>query len=422
MTYSSAVCMGITAVAVMLSFASFKKLADARKEIQSLKQQRRSSHEEPKRETCRTAAISEVSVSATFPKTKYPKNGSLSDGDLKVRPIGTVRSVYRLCVGTPRQGLLAPSARGYIQLQKLGDSSTQEAVCGLEGFSHIWVLFIFHLNTQSSSSKRRFKSKITPPALGGKKVGIFATRSPHRANPIGITLCKLDRIQVDSPHQVTLYISGLDLVDGTPVLDIKPFVPFYDSVEGVLGGQSVVVTQPSEESSMARTSFQPYPTSMTPTRVPEWVERGLATFRPVIITNEAEQELENILNDNPKALEFYGSQYQDGEDVQKALTEILNCIQQVLAMDVRSSYQTQKSREGNFRSERSVRIQTRFDTRYNNALVNQYQPKQFCTQLIDNLIIEYEVEARENPQRDTSVQSGAEDIIIVWRIQLLVKR
>eukprot|EP00536_Pseudo-nitzschia_multiseries_P007872 jgi/Psemu1/196647/e_gw1.190.68.1 len=140
----------------------------------------------------------------------------------------------------PCQGLLAPDARGRIELDKIGNSSTAATrgrieldkignsstaatVSGLEEFSYIWILFHFHLNTQSAKKERRFKSKIAPPALGGKKVGIYATRSPHRHNPIGITLCKLDRIQVHGPHDVTLHVSGLDLVDGTPVLDIKPY-------------------------------------------------------------------------------------------------------------------------------------------------------------------------------------------------------
>ena len=161
-----------------------------------------------------------------------------------VKPIGTVNSIYRLCVGTPRQGLLAPDARGRIQLAKFGDAKSGDAVIGLEGYSHIWVLFYFHLNTQSqnnsknANSKRRVKSKVALPALGGKKVGNLATRTPHCFNPIGITLCKLDKIETPSKNnkkdknhnQVVLHHLGLDLVDGTPIFDIKPYVPFYDSV------------------------------------------------------------------------------------------------------------------------------------------------------------------------------------------------
>ncbi len=169
--------------------------------------------------------------------------------EITMQPIGKISSVYRLCVGTPRQGLLAPNSRGRIEL--FPNRIASDSVSDLDKFSHVWVVFIFHLNSNAKSvekskrsvengkvMKRQFPSKIKPPALGGKRVGIFATRSPHRPNPIGFSLCKIDKIVIppkkkhqkasESPYYV--HVSGLDLVDGTPVLDIKPYVPHYDSV------------------------------------------------------------------------------------------------------------------------------------------------------------------------------------------------
>lgn len=153
-----------------------------------------------------------------------------TDGEVAVVPIGTIRSVFKLCVGTPRQGLLTPNSRGVIQIDPAVLAS--DCIVGLEDFSHLWVVFLFHLNTnqekvrgsQTKKKNRMFPSKVSPPALGGARVGIFTTRTPHRFNPIGFSLCKLDHVDLILNR---LRVSGIDLVDGTPILDIKPFVPHY---------------------------------------------------------------------------------------------------------------------------------------------------------------------------------------------------
>jgi tRNA-Thr(GGU) m(6)t(6)A37 methyltransferase TsaA len=318
-------------------------------------------------------------------------NQELMEEGLVIKPIGVVRSIYRLCVGTPRQGLLAPNARGCIDLLTLGNSSPLSSVEGLEGYSHIWVVFVFHLNTQSDNSARRIKSKISPPALGGQKVGIFATRSPHRFNPIGMTLCKLDRIERIDKRNVKLHISGMDLVDGTPVIDIKPYVPVYDSI-----------------TPMGRVGDD--------VRVPDWVEGGLSLKRSVFVTDSAQDELKAILQKNPNALEFYGPDHGEAT-IEETLESALECIRQVLMMDVRSSYQTKKSRSGKFKAERSTRLKgatiasTKADT--------NDQEASHCTQQLDNLLIQFDV--KENiPTVSTSENSGAEDTLSVTSIKLLV--
>lgn len=190
---------------------------------------------------------------------------------INLQPIGIVSSVYRLCVGTPRQGLLAPNSRGKIDLYPSRISS--DSILDLEHFSHLWVVFIFHLNSNakvvehSKQNQRQFPSKIAPPALGGKRVGIFATRSPHRPNPVGFTLCKIDRVVIpdqkmksnnkESPYKI--YISGIDLIDGTPVIDIKPYVPHYDSIGYMNGGNMPHYEKDSSDV----------------VRVPPWVKDGL---------------------------------------------------------------------------------------------------------------------------------------------------
>jgi tRNA-Thr(GGU) m(6)t(6)A37 methyltransferase TsaA len=308
-----------------------------------------------------------------------------ADGGIFLKRVGTIRSIYRLCVGTPRQGLLCPNARGCIELEKIGDSSSASSVIGLEGFSHMWIIFVFHLNTKSSNPKR-IKSKISPPALGGQKVGIYATRSPHRYNPIGITLCKIDRIEkiAKTNHQeerVVIHISGLDLVDGTPVLDIKPFVPTYDSVP-------------------------------IDVKLPSWVEGGLATQRNVVIGQEAQDNLMAILHKNKNALQFYGQRYGE-RSVQETVDYVVECIRQVLAIDVRSNFQTKKAREGKFQAERAKRLQGA------SVIGTVDFVTDICTQQLDNLLIQYVVDETSNIIRSSSAGSGAEDTVTVLCIKLL---
>lgn len=312
-----------------------------------------------------------------------------ADGGIFLKRVGTIRSIYRLCVGTPRQGLLCPNARGIIELEKIGDASSASSVIGLEQYSHIWILFVFHLNTKSSNPKR-IKSKISPPALGGKKVGIYATRSPHRYNPIGITLCKIDRIEripktKHTEERVVIHISGLDLVDGTPVLDIKPFVPTYDSV-------------PEDN-----------------VRMPSWVEGGLATQRNVEIGQDALDDLTRILEKDKDALQFYGQRYGESS-VQETVKYAVECIRQVLAIDVRSNFQTKKAREGKFQAERATRLQGA-STAANGGMGDV--GTDVCTQQLDNLLIQYVVDETSNTKRSTSVGSGAEDRVTVVSIKLL---
>jgi tRNA (adenine37-N6)-methyltransferase len=102
---------------------------------------------------------------------------------------------------------------------------------GLEGYSHLWLVFVFHLNKSV-----RFHAKVHPPRLNGQTQGVFATRSPHRPNPIGLSLVEISKITTNS-----IFLSGADLVDGTPVLDIKPYLPHVEAKPNALGGWAVEV-------------------------------------------------------------------------------------------------------------------------------------------------------------------------------------
>ncbi len=310
------------------------------------------------------------------------------DVQFTFHPIGTVHSVYRLCVGTPRQGLLAPHARGQIELTAL----PLDAVAGLEGFSHIWVLFCFHLNTLPKNGTKQ-PSKVVPPALGGVKIGVLATRSPHRPNPIGMTLCKLDRIRtikVKNQLVTILDVSGLDLVDETPVLDIKPFVPHYDTSDAHMGN----------------------------TTLPSWVADGLETRRRVTISTLAKEQLLTILRKNPKALIFYGPHRGDlSED--ETFHQVTKCIEEILSIDVRSSWQTQKARQGKSQAERANRVKEIIgqDREINHKNTDE---EEICTQQIDNLLLHFTVvEQHMEQQRTSSKGSGAEDSVHVKSIRFI---
>ena len=143
--------------------------------------------------------------------------------------IGTIDSPYKEKFAIPRQPGLVSAAQG--QLRLTGTANNAELVRGLAQFSHIWLLFVFH-GTQAQG----WKPLVRPPRLGGnKKLGVLATRSTFRPNPIGMSVVKLDKIE-QQRSQVILHISELDLLDNTPIVDIKPYLPYADIVESAEGG------------------------------------------------------------------------------------------------------------------------------------------------------------------------------------------
>ncbi len=139
-------------------------------------------------------------------------------------PIGYLKSCYPEKFGVPRQPGLVKKA--FSELQIRSDLQPEISLQGIEGYSHIWLEFVFHLNTS-----QRFHAKVHPPRLEGQTMGLFATRSPHRPNPIGLSLVELVEVKND-----TLIFAGADLVDGTPILDLKPYLPHIESVPSARDG------------------------------------------------------------------------------------------------------------------------------------------------------------------------------------------
>ena len=136
-------------------------------------------------------------------------------------PIAHMRSCFSEKFGIPRQPSLAPAARGSIEF--LPPYDRPEAIEGLAGVTHLWLLFVFHAAASGPEHLR-----VRPPRLGGnRRIGVFASRSTHRPNPIGQSVVRLDAIE---PGR--LRVSAIDLLDGTPILDIKPYVPYADQIDG----------------------------------------------------------------------------------------------------------------------------------------------------------------------------------------------
>jgi len=152
-----------------------------------------------------------------------------SDDKITLNFIGRVNSPYKEKFAIPRQPGLVSAAKGSITL--LSTANNEELVRGIEQFSHLWLIFIFH-----GTQQQGWKPLVRPPRLGGnKKLGVLATRSTFRPNPIGMSVVKLESVEF-SHKQVIINISGLDLLDQTPILDIKPYIPYSDNIDCALAG------------------------------------------------------------------------------------------------------------------------------------------------------------------------------------------
>lgn len=221
-----------------------------------------------------------------------------------LRPIGTLRSCFSQRNGTPRQPLLVPAARSMLILRH---ELSAECLQGLSQYSHCWVLYIFHQNTDLQriwqGSYDGIRSKIRVPRLNGGRMGVLATRSPHRPCPIGLSVASI--LAIDDSK---LLLRGADIVDGSPVLDIKPYIPFADSIHA----------------------------ASTPSWVRERIDGDAINEEPlvvgsVIIPEEAEASLRDAferrcLQNGGKDLLYKPTEYD----------EFRNLITQVLSRDIRS--------------------------------------------------------------------------------------
>ena len=144
--------------------------------------------------------------------------------------IARVRNDFPTKVGIPRQPGLVPQAISKIVFEP--EYRVAEALRGLEDFSHVWLIWEFH-----QAKREKWSPTVRPPRLGGNtRMGVFATRSPFRPNSIGLSVVKLEGIVEDGPNGTVLLVSGADMMDGTPVFDIKPYIPYADCIPEAAGG------------------------------------------------------------------------------------------------------------------------------------------------------------------------------------------
>lgn len=193
------------------------------------------------------------------------------------QPIGFLKSCYPDKFGVPRQPGIVKKV--YSELKLRSDLQPELALQGLTGYSHVWLQFVFHLNTSA-----RYHAKIHPPRLAGESIGVFATRSPHRPNPIGLSVVELVEIIND-----VLVLAGVDLVDGTPILDIKPYLPAFESIPNATGGWMATV-----QKNDVRVKF----TDEALENLKIWMNRSGRL--------ELQEAIEQIIKEDPRPLVYKG--------------------------------------------------------------------------------------------------------------------
>lgn len=147
-----------------------------------------------------------------------------------VTPIAYIKTELKSKFGIPRQSGRAKTPRGIIEF--VPEWRDPAAIRSLDGFSHLWLIFDF-----SEAHREHHSVTVRPPRLGGnRRVGVFASRSPYRPNSLGLSCVKLERIERTKSSGHVLVVSGIDLLDGTPIYDIKPYIPYADCIPDAVGG------------------------------------------------------------------------------------------------------------------------------------------------------------------------------------------
>jgi tRNA-Thr(GGU) m(6)t(6)A37 methyltransferase TsaA len=206
----------------------------------------------------------------------------MSDTLFSFTPIGYLKSCYPDKFGVPRQSGLVKKAISELTIKS--EFQPEISLQGLLGYSHLWLQFVFHLN-----SSVRFHAKVHPPRLDGESIGLFATRSPHRPNPIGLSLVEIVEIKND-----TLVLAGADLVDGTPILDIKPYLPHFESLPEARGGWARDVSEQEINVEFSSKSME---------ILQKWIEKS---GRP-----ELKEVISDVLKQDPRPVLYKGFEAQE---------------------------------------------------------------------------------------------------------------
>jgi tRNA-Thr(GGU) m(6)t(6)A37 methyltransferase TsaA len=242
---------------------------------------------------------------------------SKTDSQFIMHEIGVIQSPFPQRAGCPRQGTLAPHVKSLLWLHP---HLSPQVLDGILEYSHVWIIFQFHLNPRNKAKKKSngcrntfTASKVRPPRANGKKVGVLATRAPHRPNPVGLSLALLERTTVVNKgkrKQTCLVLRGLDLVDGTPVYDVKPFVP-WDQI-----GCSVPNSNNGIRNDLSL--------RMTQLKVPSWVSADDDELARVTWTESAKRDL------------FQARQHVEPFYDNVSIEEACRAIEEIIAQDPRA--------------------------------------------------------------------------------------
>lgn len=228
-----------------------------------------------------------------FPPPRLPGSSFKVVDPFELEPIGVLRTCFPEKLGIPRQPGLAPRARGVLRFSPSQPPEVwRHALDGLSGFSHVWLTFSFH-----KAAAQGWKPRIRPPRLDGReKIGVFATRSPHRPNFLGLSLCRLELVDLQTP---TVVVSGVDILDGTPILDLRPFHPENDvPVGSVLDGwlqRAAVHRLTVEWTPLARTSLC------------ELLPQAIAQGYPQYDSTEAMELVDELVSLDPRPAHLRGA-------------------------------------------------------------------------------------------------------------------
>jgi tRNA-Thr(GGU) m(6)t(6)A37 methyltransferase TsaA len=238
------------------------------------------------------------SASGSSSSSSSSSSAKMPLAHVPLQPIGLFESCFLERHGTPRQGLLVPSSRGRLTLRRTEAlTNPRDALVGLDGFSHVWLVFLFHNNAGHP------QNKIHPPRLGGRKLGMLATRTPHRPCPVGLSVARIERIDGD-----TLHLAGVDLVHNTPVLDVKPYIARYDALADAVTADWLVETDSREAGAEGRLRVE--------------------------MSDEAVASLQRYADD----LRFFRGDWERAR----------RCIEEVLALDIRTLHMKRRHREGTY--------------------------------------------------------------------------
>ncbi|KAH9497387.1 hypothetical protein DERF_013382 [Dermatophagoides farinae] len=252
--------------------------------------------------------------------------------DYDIVSIGVVESIFNRKNGTPRQSGICPQSKGIIRIHKKLFNNPSHPLIGIEKFSYLWIIFYFHENR----NKRRFIAKVHPPRLDGATCGVFASRAPHRPNPFGLTIVKLDRVE-----DGCLYVSGLDMIDKTPVIDIKPYIVKYDYPYD----DSIIISNPfnsNNEQNENQKDFEPEK-PMIPEQKTEklgWIDGEIVNEIQVDFTVRSLQQLScfhpySFHGDNFSQCDHCFRLFHDENEAKKAIINLLQA-------DPRSVYRRKK--------------------------------------------------------------------------------